>query len=357
MTATATQARPDDETGLADRIPVETNLPSSDVRCSVRKSNKIPLFVEPVEGKFDSADSFVSWVAAHRPELDDLIIEQGAIVFRGFPVTNSVEFNEFVQEFPQYGPGYVAGASVRQKIVGNVLETSRIGGAATIGVHSEMNYLDTFPSRICFFCESKAEEGGETMIADIREVSKKLPESWKERVRRLKIRTVRNFSPPADTLDQRVAIPEQMPWHMAFGTSDKAELERICKRMDLELHWRDDGGITVISLVEGLNVHPATGQELYRAIIHKPPMTYSKEQQAVKDAALASQKYQSGYTLGDGSLGTEEERAVVVEAIEDATTYWPWQNGDIMMLDNLQIWHGRRPYVGEHREVHVAILD
>ncbi|UIF85685.1 TauD/TfdA family dioxygenase [Cupriavidus sp. UYPR2.512] len=41
----------------------------------------------------------------------------------------------------------------------------------------------------------------------------------------------------------------------------------------------------------------------------------------------------------------------------DQTTYsWPWRDGDVMVLDNLQVWHGRNPYQGT-RDVQVALLD
>jgi alpha-ketoglutarate-dependent taurine dioxygenase len=42
--------------------------------------------------------------------------------------------------------------------------------------------------------------------------------------------------------------------------------------------------------------------------------------------------------------------------IDKATFSWPWRNGDVMILDNLQVWHGRNPYQGP-RDVQVALLD
>jgi len=51
------------------------------------------------------------------------------------------------------------------------------------------------------------------------------------------------------------------------------------------------------------------------------------------------------------------ERAAQINALFDAATVaWPWQAGDIMILDNLAVAHGRAPYRGE-REVQVGMLD
>jgi len=338
-------------------VPVDTALDPADVECWARGNALPPLFIEARPGCLDSRAKFLDWVAANRSAIDDLVVRHGAIVFRGFPLVTAEDFNAFAEVFPQYGPGYVAGASPRQKVIGNVLESSRLDGAMTIEVHSEMNYLHDFPARICFFCEAKADEAGETTIADLREATRRMPKSWLDRVRALKVKTVRNFSVPIDSMHESVSIPEQMPWDRAFHTTDPDEVERICEQKGIECHWNDDGSLTVISLVEGVNRHPLTGQDIYRTIIHKPALKFSKEHQAVKDSALAKQRYRSGYTLGDGTLGTEEERAAVSRAIEDVTTHWPWRNGDVLLLDNLQIWHGRRPYRGSNRQVHVALLD
>jgi hypothetical protein len=66
--------------------------------------------------------------------------------------------------------------------------------------------------------------------------------------------------------------------------------------------------------------------------------------------------YPTGSFLGNGEPLSDAEFKTF-DALIDARTYsWPWRNGDIMILDNLQVWHGRNPYEGP-REVQVALLD
>ncbi len=68
-----------------------------------------------------------------------------------------------------------------------------------------------------------------------------------------------------------------------------------------------------------------------------------------------SKKFPTGATLGDGKRLDAEEMAHIDTLCDKATYAWPWRDGDVMVLDNLQVWHGRNPYEGE-RDVQVALL-
>ena len=46
----------------------------------------------------------------------------------------------------------------------------------------------------------------------------------------------------------------------------------------------------------------------------------------------------------------------VSQTYEQEKIIFPWQEGDVMLLDNMSVAHGREPYVGE-REVIVAMTD
>ncbi len=52
----------------------------------------------------------------------------------------------------------------------------------------------------------------------------------------------------------------------------------------------------------------------------------------------------------------KHERDLCISILEQHEFSWPWQAGDIMLLDNLLVGHGRYAYAGGQREVQVGLL-
>jgi hypothetical protein len=76
----------------------------------------------------------------------------------------------------------------------------------------------------------------------------------------------------------------------------------------------------------------------------------------LRELQIAAGKLPTGYTFGNGEEMTREEAAEVHAILDEVTEIWPWQSGDLMMLDNLQVAHGRSKFSGD-RETLVALLD
>jgi hypothetical protein len=59
---------------------------------------------------------------------------------------------------------------------------------------------------------------------------------------------------------------------------------------------------------------------------------------------------------GDGTPIEDSIIAEIREAYRQETILFPWQHGDILMLDNMLVAHGRSPFVGP-RKILVAMGD
>ena len=59
---------------------------------------------------------------------------------------------------------------------------------------------------------------------------------------------------------------------------------------------------------------------------------------------------------GDGQAIADEELSHIREVLNNCQVNFPWQAGDIMMLDNMLSAHGRSPFKGE-RKVIVAMAE
>ena len=54
---------------------------------------------------------------------------------------------------------------------------------------------------------------------------------------------------------------------------------------------------------------------------------------------------------GDGSPLEEESLDIIRRAYDAETVAIPWQRGDVLMLDNMLVAHGRRPFMGPRKVV------
>lgn len=54
---------------------------------------------------------------------------------------------------------------------------------------------------------------------------------------------------------------------------------------------------------------------------------------------------------GDGSPIEDSILDALREAYREESLVFPWQAGDVLMLDNMLMAHGRRPYVGPRKVV------
>jgi hypothetical protein len=61
-------------------------------------------------------------------------------------------------------------------------------------------------------------------------------------------------------------------------------------------------------------------------------------------------------TYGDGKEIAPEDLEHVRATFRRYQVSFPWQPGDVLLLDNMQVAHGRRPFRGQ-RKVLTALLD
>lgn len=328
----------------------------TDVECSTVAASKVPLFITPRRA-FGSVDDVAGWVSEHRQALDKLILRHGGIVLRGFPIRSAEDFDQLMGLFPAYDKGYVGGASPRGKVVGRVLEATKLGEDINIPLHQETSYLRTYPPRIAFFCKQPAEVGGATTIASMRSVTQGLPQWLERELEQHGVRGVLNFAAPGGARGDAIDSADSKPWPEVYGTSSRDEVESLCEGMGQQTIWNDDGSLTVVTVMPAFTTHPVTGERFYRANLHTHYLTYERHPRGDerRNAMLSANKLPTGYAIGNGRELTRDESRQLESLFDAAVMGWKWQAGDLMILDNLQVAHGRAPYKG-HRETLVALL-
>src|SRR5262249_8351272 len=124
---------------VAREEPVAINRPDP--------GRTMPLVISPAADHVDLAE----WVGARRDRLDRLLLEHGAILFRGFPLRSARDFEAVALAF--YGDLYGDyGDLPREGISGRIYASTPYPHDQMILYHNESSHLHRWPMKIGFFC-------------------------------------------------------------------------------------------------------------------------------------------------------------------------------------------------------------
>jgi alpha-ketoglutarate-dependent taurine dioxygenase len=300
-----------------------------------------PVVVEARAAGLDLA----AWLRESQETVDSHLHDAGAVVFRKFQVATAADFaNVAGHGGDERLLDYMYGSTPRTKESKGVYTSSEYPPEATIAQHNEMAYARNWPLRLWFFCQLNATSGGETPLADSRRVLERIPSSVRERFERDGIMYVRNYGGGVD-----------LPWQQVFETDDRETVEGFCAANEIDLEWLPDGGLRTRQICQVVAEHPRTHEVAWFNQAHL--FHTSSLPAAVREDLLASfgpEQLPRNALYGDGSVIEDEAFTEIRAAFEAETVATPWQTGDVMLVDNMLMSHGRNPYQGP-RKVLVAM--
>ncbi len=287
-----------------------------------------------------------SWLSKNREWIESRLHEHGAILFRNFKLPEVGAFEDFVKTFGHELLSYSYQSTPRSKVSGNIYTSTEYPAAQTVPLHNEMAYARSWPMKIFFYCVTPAGQGGETPIADSRRVFVRIDPRIRERFIRKQIMYVRNYDEGLD-----------LPWTAVFQTTDRVQVEAYCHEAGIEFEWLGRNRLRTRQVCQAAVVHPITGAWVWFNQAHL--FHVSSLEPSVR-AALSStyeaRDYPRNAYYGDGSTIEDEALESVRDAYRQETTIFPWQAGDVLMLDNMLMAHGRQPFMGQ-RKVVVAMVQ
>jgi hypothetical protein len=180
---------------------------------SLFEDRPMPLVVSPV---LDGVQ-LVSWAEQHRHEISDLVFEHGAVLFRGFDITEMESFRRFV-EVTSNGPALdYRDRSTPREVRGEKIYTSTVYPSdQAINPHNEGTYWLTWALKLFFYCRKAAQSGGEALGCRGRKFFRqKIPWKWRNTAGRtgssLNGRMATGYGPGRFGLPS-APIPEQENW-------------------------------------------------------------------------------------------------------------------------------------------------
>jgi alpha-ketoglutarate-dependent taurine dioxygenase len=304
---------------------------------SLPGTDGLPLVIEPdVENL-----NLVTWAESNRETIEAELMRHGAILFRGFEKESVDRFEQFVRA-TSHGPlKYTERSSPRSAVSGNIYTSTDYPVEQSIFLHNEQSYNATFPLRIFFSCLIPAKEGGETPIADTRKIFQRIDPSIRETFIRKNYLYVRNY-----------AGGFGLSWQTAFQTTERQLVEEYCRANEIDFEWKDKHRLRTSQLRRVAAAHPQTGQMVWfnhATFFHLTtlePQIHEKLLAEFGEEDLPNNTY-----YGDGSPIETEVMEKLRRAYLAEKTRFKWRSGDILMLDNMLMAHGREPLVGPRQVV------
>lgn len=303
----------------------------------------IPMVVRPVLPQV----GLVEWAKANRGYVDEQLGQHGAVLFRGFGPQSLATFQAFAESTCDQGlADYRYGSTPRKRIQGGIYTSTEYPADQSIPMHNEMSYSRVWPLRIWFCCLQPAAQGGATPIADSAAVFEAVSPAVRARFIESGVMYVRNYGRGLDLSVEQV-----------FGTEDRAEVESFCREARIECEFGADGTLRTRQICQAVAEHPKTGRMLWLNQAHLFHIS-AVESNLAREllAAFGERGVPRNAFYGDGTPIEPEALADVRDAYRRTAISFPWEEGDVLMLDNLAVAHGREPYSGERR-IAVAMAE
>ena len=281
----------------------------------------------------------VSWVSQHQAQVESQLNQSGAVLLRGFGLATDTDFDGVIQAFdwPNFTYADSLSNAVRRNRTERVFTANEAPPDVSIFLHHEMAQTPIYPSRLFFFCEQPARQGGATPICRSDLLLTRLAAAAPEFVRDCETKgvTYSQTMPPVDDLGSG----QGRSWRSTLSADEPLAAEAKLRQLGYQWQWQDDGSLSVTTPVLPAVRELADGS---RAFFNQLIAAFFGWQ----DARNQSQK---AICFGDGSAIDGDAMLLAIDLAEALTVELAWQKGDVAIVDNFRVMHGRRPFQGERR--------
>ncbi|MBW4506976.1 MAG: amino acid adenylation domain-containing protein [Scytonematopsis contorta HA4267-MV1] len=277
------------------------------------------------------------WAENNKEFIFNNLLQYGGILFRGFSISEKEDFEQFVSAMCPQLINYIESSTPRTKLSEKVYTSTEFPADQTIFLHNESSYASTYPMKIWFCCIEPANQGGETPIADVRKVFQRI----NPRIRRC-------FHEKGWMLVRNYGDGFGLSWQKAFNTTDKTVMEEYCRNANIELEWKDNNRLRTRQIRPAIAQHPKTGEMVWfnhTVFWHVSSLQTQFREKFLSEFTEEDLPYSTFY--GDGSPIENSVIEEIRQAYQKEIIIYPWQKGDILMLDNMLVAHGRNSYSGK----------
>lgn len=322
--------------------PVRLSLSELVVEGRLEPGRDLPTVLTPAQPHVRLAP----WAAQSVGFIDDHLRRAGALLFRGFGLNTLELFEEVVRAVTPRLLTYTERSTPRTSVSGDIYTATEYPADRQIPLHNENSYSHLFPHRLWFCCLQPAESGGETPLADSREVLRRLTPQTRERFTEKGVMYVRNYGQGID-----------LDWQTVFQTTSRRAVEDYCRGAGIEFEWRGEERLRTRQVRPAIQFEPETGEPVWfnqAHLFHVSSLETGVREDLLRTTVEEDLTRNAYY--GDGSAIDEETLEEIRAVYRECAVTFPWRRGDVLLVNNLLTAHGRNTYQGARR-VLVAMAD
>ena len=311
------------------------------------KGKSLPLLINQPSGL--NLEGTIEWLENHRPLLDDLTHTAGVVLLRKLPIKTPGDFEVICKAIRPQLRKYTGGDSPRNSLTEFVYTSTEYASGLEVPLHNELSYAGWSPDRVFFGCLRPAAMGGETQVADGRAIYRRLDPTIRK-----------NFEDKGITYlqylrDQSVSGTGKS-WQETFETNSRKEVESYLETSKMDFEWTALG-LKTRAFHQAILKHSVTGERCWHNQADQWHRLIPSVKDSVGEEITKSQStphvvtFGNHVVFGDESEINPNDLLKICAVSRSCEVLFPWQKGDVMIIDNVLAMHGRKPFTGLRQNV------
>lgn len=296
---------------------------------------EFPLVLENPAQDTDAVD----WIREQRHSLLAQVESHGAVLLRGFNLTTDQDFDAAVSalDVPAFTYAESLSNAVRKNRTEKVFTANEAPPDIEIYLHHEMAQTPRYPSKLFFFCEQAPDQGGATPLCRsdllLAEMKQELPVF----VSQCEAKGVRYTNVMPEAADAQSG--QGRSWKSTLNCDNRTQAEGRLGELGYQWQWLEDGSLKATTpVLPAIKVLESGTEVFFNQLIAAFMGWKDKRNQQNKVVCF-----------GDGSEITDLDMKYVADLAELFTYDLRWQTGDMALVDNFLVMHGRRPFAGDRK--------
>ena len=317
---------------------------------SLLTNSLLPVLADTSDADGSSATAAASWAATNRATIEASLNAEGAVLIRGFDVTSPEDFRAVCVAIRPDLAVYRGGDSPRVSVADQVYTSSEYPAHVEVLLHNELSYAGWSPDRIFFCCIVPSTTGGETQLADGRQIYSRLDREVLDRFEAHGVSYLQHL------WDADGAGGIGKSWQATFETIERDVAETYLRDASMDFKWTHIG-LRTSATHPAVVKHPVNGDLCWHNQAdqwHRDLESVKVETGATDDSLLdpntsGAETLGNHVTFGDGGEIDVADLLHIRQVSQDCEVLFRWEVGDVLAVDNVSTMHGRKPFTGSRQ--------